>query len=351
MPPDDLVIDDPSTVRVPMRDRSTRQASRSEEPAGPQIDVSDATGADHQDPESQLADIARSLEESQAAVKAAEARARTEADHRGRAERELARQRTVSTQSRAAVVAGAVETAVSQVAAAEQAYITALENADIPAQVKAQRELAAATTRHVNASAELAQIKATAGDPTGQGGDMVEPGQQPQPKAGDMDPRAQAWIDRHPRFKGERGYRDAVLKAHADALEDGIQPNTPAYFRELDRVAQTLDGGDNGGDQMNGNGGQRRESFGGARPNGGGGANSGGTRTVQTALGAVTVGRKADGTVTLRVDPGKTEDFREGASICQMDYGEYVYEQVKIAEEQAAGGSAGMNVSGERVYR
>lgn len=349
MPPDDVVIDDPSVTRVSMRDRPARERATADEPAGPKIDVADDVHGDALDPVTQLADVAESLKQSQAATRAAEARAADAIEQRSRSERELARQRTVTTQSRAAVAASAVESATSQVAAAEAAYMTALENADLAGQVKAQKDLAAATTRQVNAQTELANVK-TVGDPTGQGGQMTEPGATTQPRAGDIDPRAQAWIDQHPRFKNDPGYRDAILASHAAATNDGIQPNSAAYFRELDRTAAALDGGGNGGDQMDGNGGQRRENFSGAR-SGRGGGNSGGTRTVQTALGSVTVGRRSDGTVTLRVDPNKAEDFKEGASICQMDYGEYVYEQVKIAEEQALGGNAGMNSSGERVYR
>jgi hypothetical protein len=109
----------------------------------------------------------------------------------------------------------------------------------------------------------------------------------------------------------------------------------------------------------NGNGRQQRDidmttrdsGFQGAPPSSAGGGNGAGRGAVQTALGTVHVSRTAGGVTQIHIPPQVKDDFVEGARICGMALGDYALEQVRIAQEQRAGGNASLILQEGKIYR
>lgn len=266
---------------------------------------------------------------------------------RTRAEREAQRAQVGRQQDRGAVLAAAVEAATSAQAQAEAAVEAARESGDIKAEIAANKALLQATFRLEAANAQLSQAQ-TRGDPTSSAGSMEQPQQQAVSSA------AQAWIGRHPRFNSDPHYRATLLAAHGAAVNDGLTPDSPAYFRELDRVAATLEGNDQGGSQVSDNSrpsGSGNQQFSGASPTRGGGGAGGNSSVVRTMLGDVTVTRRPGGKIGVQVPPHLKADFEEGAKISGMQLGDYIYEQVEIARERQGGGTGGLITEEGRTFR
>lgn len=254
-----------------------------------------------------------------------------------RATREAQRSGQLGRNARQQAAVTIVESATSEKSSAAQALRAAREAGDIDAELKAQEQLQNAIWRLNEATRDLEAAK---GDPTSAAGNVTEDGQGGrQPIAGDtgVSPATQSWIDRHPRFTSDIGYRQVMLKAHADAITDGITVDSPAYFRHLDEQAAVLDSGGGGGGGMDvgklsgsrplqGN----QQDFGGA-PTTRGGSNSGqgGSRVVNSRLGPITVRDRSDGKRILSVPPGLKADFEEGAKVCGMKLADYINDIVE----------------------
>lgn len=289
-------------------------------------------------PEEALADMQRAVADKDRQLDEAK-QART------RAEREAARAHAGRAVDRGAAVAGQLEAAKSEKDRAKAAKKAARESGDLEAEIAADEAFNAASFREMSASAELAALKA---DPTSAAGRTTEPSQR-----GGYSPQAQSWIDNHPRFNSDTSYKGTILRAHEQAVQDGIVEGSPAYFRELDRVAATME-------QQNGGGNSRTEERGGTMPNGfqgapparGGSTGRGqGSGWEQTLLGPVQVSERADGKVQLKVPPELHADFVEGAKITGMDLGDYIYEQVQIARERRSGGTGSLTIQEGVTYR
>jgi len=50
------------------------------------------------------------------------------------------------------------------------------------------------------------------------------------------------WIRQHPQYAEQPGYQNHVVRAHQEALNDGIQRGSPHYYARLDRAAARLMG-------------------------------------------------------------------------------------------------------------
>lgn len=280
------------------------------------------------------------LAAAQAAIKARDAENATLRETATRAQREAARAHAGRATDRSAAVAGAVEAAKSAKDAAKVAKKAAREAGDIEAEMVADEAFAQATFREAQATAELATMKAS--EPTSAAGRTTEQQQD------GYSPQARQWIGAHPKFNSDPAYKAAVLAAHGSAIADGITPDTPAYFRELDRVAASLDrpnGGEQRTNHMPNNGG-----FNGAPPSREGGG-SGGGNVVNTLLGPVTVTQGSDGKTRLKVPPALMDDFREGAKVTNMDLGAYIMDQVNIARERASGETGSLIIREGVTYR
>lgn len=227
-------------------------------------------------------------------AEAAEARADEEHTERTRAERVAARAAQHSQQTYGVALASRIETATSAQQAAEARYRTAREQGDLDEELKATKDLTKATQDLAMAQAELERVKAGGGagaEPTSGAGD------DPAPRT-TVSAQAQAWIDKHPRFKTDAAYHAAMVGEDARLRAMGIKVNSPAYYDGLDRKHDELEGRGGGGNMSGENG--RHMGSGGAPParstNGGVGG-----KTVSTPLGPIQVVRRANGTTRIDI--------------------------------------------------
>lgn len=292
-------------------------------------------------PEGALADLHKALAEKDKVIKSKDGVINDLSQGKTRVERELQRAAVVRVNDRRVAVSEAISSATSEKNQAVAAKRAAREAGDIEAELKADEALQAASFRLHSANAELASLPKE-GDPASAAGRVTDPGAQ----GNGVSPQAQAWIDAHPRFNSDKGYRDAMLASHAALLRDGVMEGSPAYFRGLDETAAVLDGtGNGGGGRMGeggGNGNGKGQPFGGAPPargGGGGGGGGSGGRTVNVRVGPdrlvpVTISRRSDGSIAkIHVPPGDRADLEEGAKICGMALGDYIVDMVENGDK------------------
>ena len=275
-------------------------------------------------------------------------RAQQAADEARQARDAAARANQGRVQDRAALVASTIEAASADKASATLALRTARESGDFDAEVKAQEMLASALYRHTQATAELNQMRA---------GGAQQPVQRDQGQQQPHQPSeaAQRWLDSHPRYHTDRAYRAVAVGGHTAALEAGLAAGSQEYVDFIDNLVASVYGPNHGtGDAAPITRGQPMQqhqqqpsstSSAGPSNRGGGGSAAGGGNVVQTLLGPVAVTRRGGQIAQVRLLPrggtDVTEDWKEGATIAGMDLGEYVKEQVLIAEERSAGGTGG----------
>ena len=276
------------------------------------------------------------LAKSREAVQRSEQAARDAQQRDQQAQAEIQRLRASQQQDQAAVLAGVVEAATAERDRSAHLWQQAMEAGDFPAAAKYNAELATASARLDRATADLAVSKAGAAQR------QQQPQQQGQPAVSN---RSQEWINSHPEFNR---HRDALILKHQELVNDGVQADSPRYFRELDSEYDRLTG--KGGDLAGGDRGMSDRSFGGATPSRGSSSGGSSPNTVQTELGPVGV-RVVKGQKLLSIPQHLREAFDEGAKVCGMTVSDYAYEQVRAAEEMKAGGSGGLIRSEGRTYR
>ena len=338
----DLVLDDPQVVAA----KPPPAATPTPEPRPDPVTIED--GAPGLDPAEEVARAAREAAAADQRAQAAERRAQ-QADQQRRAAEERAQQADAAAATgRTATVAAAVEAATADRASALAAYRAAREAGDIDAEVAAQDKLAAASSRLQQSQAELEWLKAN-GQPQRT---QAQPRGAPQSQ---FTPETQAWVDAHPRFAvGQDGrpvdpaYYSAAVAAHGDAIKR-YAVDTPEYFRYLDQRLEQQFG--NGGHQMpadNRMTGPQDTRSTAAPPTGGGGGSA--TRLVRTPVGTMRVNRRSDG--RLGIDRRDiTPDMEDAARWSGMSLPEWCHEQIKIADEMAAGGDGGWRRGEGEVLR
>lgn len=265
-----------------------------------------------------------------------------------------------------AVLAQTVEAADAELSRAKIALRAAHEAGDPDGIGAATEAISSATYRKTHASGQLAAL----GDAPAQGTQQQRQEQPPTEQQGGWVPSARdrEWIAAHPRMETDKEYAATAADADRGAKRKGFMPNTDAYYQYIDRAmdaaygAGHAGGGTNGGQQMPNNREQGGGAGGHAGPSnrGGGGGQQGGWKSVVTGLGAVNVA-EANGRMRISFpDPSVRENMEEGAKICYPDawakdpaaaLAEYTGEQIKIAREMEAGGSAGMIIGEGRSYR
>lgn len=348
MPSDTIELDPGTRTQTPAQQQP-------QQPAAPAVTVEDTpTGAS--DAEA-LASAQRALEQANQQRDAAQqSAARTQAENAALRDQQ-ARAARDSAVSRKAVLAQAVEAADADLARANQALETAGEAGDWKAVAAAQQQIATATYRKSQASGELATLDAR-GTPQPQ---PTAP--QPQGSGYVPDSRARQWMDAHPRFDADPGYKATALALHAEAAQ-AFGAGTDGYYNHLNSGLARVYGDDHGqlpgGQQMPQNQGGSTST---AAPTnrGGGGSQSGTFKAVQTGLGTVNVQRTQGGGMRISFpDASVRENMEEGAKVClpgqwakdpAKALAEYVGEQVRIAEERAGGGSAGHVEGDGRIWR
>jgi hypothetical protein len=356
MPPSDTVELDAGTRAAPTNQQPAA-------PATPAVTLEDGPGRGADADAEALQAAQRALEQANQRATAQEAAARAAHSENARLRDQQARQARASITDRKAVLAQATEAADTDLSRAKMALKAAYDAGDPEAMGAAQEAIASATYRKSQAAGELATIDARLqAEPTS---GAAAPAGQPQPAAGGYAPdqRARQWMDQHPRFDADPGYKATALALHNEAGQThGF--GSDAYYNHLNtglaRVYGESHGELPGGQQMQRQDGGNTSS---AAPTnrGGGGSQSGSFKAVQTGLGVVNVARNQAGGMRISfADPSVRENMEEGAKICfpgqwakdpQKALAEYVGEQVRIAEERNGGGTAGMVNGDGAIYR
>lgn len=326
MPPEAVLENEPPTTKKP----AERQAAA----AGPVIEVVD-----------EQANTSPSIEEalaaSRRATEAAEQAQRNAQQQAQQSQAEITRLRQSQMQDQSAVLASAVEASTAERDRHAHAWQAAMEAGDFGAAAKHQSDMMLATSKLDRASGELAVLKAQGQQPQRQ---------QPQTQQNGVSQASQNWINSHKEFNR---HRDALILKHQELVNDGLVPDSPRYFRELDVEYNRLvgDGGNQGGGQEV----DRGRQFDGAPPSRGGGSGGGSDQsgragTVQTLLGPVGV-RTTNGQTFLNIPAHLRPDFAEGAKVVGMSVEDYAMEQVNIARERAGGGTGGLISAEGQKYR
>lgn len=221
-------------------------------------------------------------------------------------------------ESRADTIESGIAAAKAAADAAELAYVSAFEAGDAKAIAKAQREISSAEARKVH----LEQAKANLEEmPTRRAAPRVDI-----PAAAPTDP-LEAWIHnggmvRSPETAAwARQHRDVVLNpqklakltaAHYDAEGEGIQVDTPEYFRHVEKYIG-LDGGDTGREEPKT---QRRPGATVLPADGGAGGGGGGRQVKLTAKEKESA---TDGTLQWNYDDPKGK-FKKGDPIGVQEF-------------------------------
>jgi hypothetical protein len=168
-----------------------------------------------------VAKLKTQLENEKNARLAAEARAREavngEAAARGQVQ-----------QSQLDQIKGAIEQAQAKGDALEQQYAAAMAAQDFPTVAKLQREMSRNEARREQLEAGKIHLE-NAPKP------VPRPVSDPVEKFVEkMSPQSASWIRSHPEFVTDPRKNRLMIRAHEDALDAGLAPDTPAYFRSVE---------------------------------------------------------------------------------------------------------------------
>ena len=317
--PEDVILEQPPHVR----------GSQETKPEQPSVVISEDQPRSGPTPE-------EALEASRKAIQAAEEQARSSQQREQQAAAELARMQASQQQDQVAVLASAVEASTAEAERHSHAWQAAMEAGDWAAAAKHNSAMAMATAKLERASGELAMAKAGA----------EQRRSQPPRQQNGVSQASQNWINSHREFNR---HRDALILKHQELLNDGVQADSPRYFRELDTEYDRLTGGGQTQERDMGGSRHQQQQFDGAPPSrgSGGGSQAG---VVRTLLGDVHV-RTVNGQTFIQIPQQLRADFDEGAKVNRTSTAEYALEHVKAARERQAGGTGGLITSEGKDYR
>lgn len=195
------------------------------DPAVPAVVVADDKAADTPElkPEDGLAKLQKQLDSEKAA--------RAESDRRANeASAAEVAARTESQENRLHLLTTAIDSIKNSNAALKARYIEARAANDTDAEFEVQQEISK------NAASLIALEN---------GKKALENSPKPTPRVSqdpidiftkDMSPRSAAWIRSHPETVRDPKLNRKMIRAHEDALDEGISPDTPEYFATLERA-------------------------------------------------------------------------------------------------------------------
>ena len=199
----------------------------------PEVEVSlepkDAKEPKIIEPEVGLEKLKKQLEDEKTARQAAQARARTAEQEAQAARAAEAAAKTESADNRLHLVTTAIASVTQSIDMAESEYAKALADGDHTRAAKINREMV------VN-GAKLEGLERAKQN--------LEQAPKVQPKAVKTDPvekfasqlsaRSADWIRAHPDFAKDPRLNRKMIRAHEDAIDDGITPDTDAYFEAIE---------------------------------------------------------------------------------------------------------------------
>lgn len=191
----------------------------------PEIKIEEAAkpAAEVLKPEDGLAKLQKQLDDERAA--------RIESDRRA-AESSAAEvaARTESQDNRLHLVTTALEAKKNANAALKSRYMEARAANDLDAEFEIQQEMS-------KNSAEIIQLES--------GKKALEAAPKPKPRpstdpveqfVSEMSPKSAAWVRSHPEYVRDDKLNRKMIRAHEDAIDDGIKADTPEYFASIERT-------------------------------------------------------------------------------------------------------------------
>lgn len=153
------------------------------------------------------------------------AEARASEDRAKRADAEIV-------DTRAQVIANAIDAVEREADGAERDFIAAVERGDATAQAKAQRAMAGAEAKLLRLREGKQALEAQRRQPpeaTRQvSSDPVEA------MASTLSPASASWVRRHPECATDRRMNSKMIAAHHDAVAEGIALDSPEYFAHIE---------------------------------------------------------------------------------------------------------------------
>lgn len=134
-----------------------------------------------------------------------------------------------------AVLTNAIDAATQARDGAKREYADAMANNDYTRAADAQDRLSTAAARlvHLESVREATERSATRVEPTEGRVTRPQPTQQVDPVEhylSQFSPRSQAWLRLHPECVTDSRRNAQMMSAHYEAIGQGLEPETPAYF-------------------------------------------------------------------------------------------------------------------------
>lgn len=157
----------------------------------------------------------------------AEKAARVNSERQARErEEEASRYRGQAERSRADNLANAVDLAAQEIDKQKSAYRAAMETGDFAAAAEAQASISKAAAAELMANQARAAYEAQ----------MRAREAQPRPQVQTYTPATQDWINKHPEFLSNQGFKRRAFAAHELAVGSGLETDTPAYFDRIESL-------------------------------------------------------------------------------------------------------------------
>jgi hypothetical protein len=181
-----------------------------------------ATPAAATDTEEGIKKLKKQLADEQAARVAAEQRARE-------AESGEVKAKTDVQATQLDLVKGAIATVTQSLDVLEGKYAEAAAAGDWAAAAKVQREIGTNSARLLQLENGKTQLE-KAPKPV-----MREPSDPVEQFTANMTPRSAAWVRAHPDYVRDARLNRKMIRAHEDAIDEGIKPDTDEYFDAIER--------------------------------------------------------------------------------------------------------------------
>ena len=174
------------------------------------------------DTEEGIKKLKKQLSDEQAAHAATAARARE-------AESSEVKAKTDVQATQLDLVKGAIATVTQSLDVLEGKYAEAAAAGDWAAAAKVQREIGTNSARLLQLENGKSALE-KAPKPV-----MREPADQIEAFTANMTPRSAAWVRSHPDYVRDAKLNRKMIRAHEDAIDEGIKPDTDEYFDAIER--------------------------------------------------------------------------------------------------------------------
>jgi hypothetical protein len=200
--------------------KPAKKAPKADEPAA---EAAPAAAAVASDTEEGIKKLKKQLADEQAAHAATAQRARE-------AENSEVKAKTDVQATQLDLVKGAIATTTQALDVLEGKYAEAAAAGDWAAAAKVQREIGSNSARLLQLENGKTALEKAPKPVARESSDPVEQ------FTSNMTPRSAAWVRAHPEFVRDARLNRKMIRAHEDAIDEGIAPDTDAYFESIEKT-------------------------------------------------------------------------------------------------------------------